>query len=781
MRLWRGSIRAGPQKPNIPFLDYLKNCAEESKMTGNWKSLEDHVRGIAQLRWNIACNPEHIDGVDFDGVVRVSPDEIILIEITQECTLSKVRRDLNKIMPTKMRLASEGVICRAFVVLDIEPTNSMEEAGRKVHIAVLSSAQFERIFFDFAAYQGLRMHLPFGSAVDAKTGENDTREFVPVNYVEPEDGSPVSIDEVVSRLLKGTRIALTGDFGTGKSRCVREVFASLSTKVREAGAFPVSINLRDHWSSSNALEVLAGHLGNVGLSSSIDNLVRLLNTGRLILLLDGFDEIGAQSHDTNVDDRKALRRHAVRGVRDLLQRSKAGALVTGRSHFFDSDEEMLQSLGILGARSDTTCVLRAPDSFSQAEGQRYLNAMGIAVTLPEWLPRKPLVFQILVELDTADVKRMLCREHGQFTFWGTFISAVCARESRGVADSIAPLTIRAILLELASKTRHSSTFLGRLSPRDIDEAYEVAVGTAPDQTGRQLLARMCTLGRIEPESPDRQFVDYNVVDILRGERLVNDVVALSESDTKVQWKQSLRILGVVHVASSISAFDLSQSCFSYLRKFGNTANATLLGEIIASLSVYGKEKLDFQGLQISHAELPVLNVSTRAISNLCIKDSIINFLALEACPVKEADYLVIENSLITTVAGVSSLEGLPQWIKDTEVIEFDSLSNSARIKESPLLPQQKLFLAIIHKIFFQPGAGREEGSLLKGGYGQKYDPKLVDSILKMLLREKLIERFKGRDRWVYKPVRRHSERLNRIRSELTLSEDTLWQEATNLN
>jgi len=749
-------------------------------MTGNWRSLEDHVRGIAQLRWNIACIPEHIDGVDFDGVARVSPDELILIEITKDRTLEKVRNDLNKIMPTKMRLASEGMICRAFVVLDQEPTNSMVELGRKVHVSVLSSVQFERDFFDFSAYNGLRMQLPFGSAVDAKTGANDTREFLQVSYVEPDDESPVSMGEVVSRLVKGSRIALTGDFGTGKSRCVREAYTSLSTKIREAGAFPVSINLRDHWSSSNALEVLAGHLGNVGLSSSIDNLVRLLNTGRLILLLDGFDEIGAQSHDTNVDDRKALRRHAVRGVRDLLQKSKAGPLVTGRSHFFDSDEEMLQSLGLLGVHSDTTFVLRTPDSFSQAEGQSYLSAMGIAVTLPEWLPRKPLVFQILAELDAVDVERILCKEHGQFTFWGTFISAVCSRESRGVADSIAPLTIRAILLELASKTRYSTTFLGRLSPRDIDEAYEVAVGSAPDQTGIQLLARMCTLGRIEPESPDRQFIDHNVIDILRGERLVNDVVALNESDTKIQWKQSLRILGVAHVGSIISAYDLGQSCFTYLRKYGNTANATLLGEIIAALSMFGKDMLDFQGLQLSHAELPFLNVSTRAISNLCLRDSIINCLAIEACPVKETDYLVIENSLIATVAGVSSLVGLPLWIKGTEVIAFDSLSNSARIKESPLMPQQKLFLAIIHKIFFQPGAGREEGSLLKGGYGQKYDPKLVDSILKMLLREKLIERFKGRDKWVYKPVRRHSERLNRIRSELTLSEDALWEEATNL-
>ncbi|WP_458071164.1 NACHT domain-containing protein [Rhodanobacter sp. BL-MT-08] len=746
----------------------------------SWKSLEQHVRGIANLRWNAVCKPEHIDGVDFDCVVRVSNDEIIIIEITQERSLQKVRDDLNKINPTKIRLATQGLICRAFIVLEDEPTASMVEAGRMAHVEVCSAVTFERSFFDFSAYNALRIDLPFGSAVDSKTGENDPREFVPIRYTEADGSSSFSVSDLVSKLLRGGQIALTGDYGSGKSRCVREVYAALGSKVREAGAFPIAINLRDHWSSSNALEILAGHLGNIGLSSSIDNLVRLLNAGALILLLDGFDEIGAQSHDIRVDDRIGLRRHAVRGIRDLIQKSKAGILVTGRSHFFDSDDEMLQSLGLMGGRFDAA-LLKVPDNFTQSEGETYFRALGISAAVPNWLPRKPLVFQILVELDKQDVTRILTKEHGQFEFWGAFLNAVCVRESKGVAESIAPQTIRFILYKLAAKSRYSDVFLGRLTPRDIDEAYEWAVGTSPDQTGRQLLARMCTLGRIEPESPDRQFVDNNIVDILRAEHLVAEVVAMGDYDNKQKWKQSLRFIGAVHAASTIRSCDLEHLCFAYLMKFGHVANTSKLGEIVSTLTIFGEEKIDFKSLHLSHADIPILNLGGRVISNLKISSAVIGVIMLQGTPIKETDWFTLEGSLINTATGVSSQNGLPSWIKDTEVIDFDRMSNSARIKDSLLTAPQKLFLSIIHKIFFQPGAGREEASLLKGGYGQKYSPQLVDAILKMLLREKILEKFKGDDGLVYKPVRRFTERMNKIRSELTLSEDALWHEVTALS
>lgn len=747
-------------------------------MSTNWKTLEEFVRAIALLRWGVACKPEHIDGVDFDGVVRVSSDEIILIEITKERNLDKVRADLNKIKPTKLRFATEGLICRGFVVLEGEPTDSMDEAGRASHITVCSAAEFGRTFFDFANYNSLRIKFPFGSAVDSKTGDNDSRKFIHVNYHETERDRCYGIEDIAKKLQNGENIVLTGDYGTGKSRCVKEVYHILKDKIRESGAFPISINLRDHWSSSSALEILAGHLGNIGAGASIDNVMRLLNSGNLVLLLDGFDEIGTQIHDTRIEDRKSIRKRAVQGVRDLIKRGKTGILITGRSHFFDSSDEMLESLG-LASNHKTVCI-EAPEFFSEDEGNRYLAALGVQSPIPVWLPRKPLVFQILVELDLNEVSKILSREQGQYEFWGMFIYAICLRESKGVANSIPPYTIHAILQQLAAKTRGSKYRHGRLSPSDIDSAYQAIVGSVPDQNGRQLLSRMCTLGRIEPESPDRQFLDVNVLDILRAEALVSGVAKMVEEPNEPQWKQSLGSVGIIHAAQTIRYLDLDRQCFSYLRKFGTSKNTKKLGEIVCLLNLFGNEPLDFQGLQLIGSMLPILNLSNRTMRNLTVKQSEIGIVILDGTPIKEEDGFSLIECIFTSVAGVAGKDGLPPWILNSEVLEFERISNASRIKESVLGPPQKLFLSIVHKIFFQSGGGREEASLLKGGYGQKFNPKMVESIIKILIREGLIIRRKGDDGWVYSPVRRFTDRLNKIRSELTLSEDPIWLEVNEI-
>ncbi len=140
--------------------------------------------------------------------------------------------------------------------------------------------------------------------------------------------------------------------------------------------------------------------------------------------------------------------------------------------------------------------------------------------------------------------------------------------------------------------------------------------------------------------------------------------------------------------------------------------------------------------------------------------------------------MVVDGCIVSHVFGVSDSQGFPAWVRNTEAFHYERISNASRIKESVLPPAQKLFLSIIHKIFFQPGGGREEASLLKGGYGQKFSPKLVDSIIKILLREGIIDKTKGDNGWVYKPIRRYTDRMNKIRSELTLSEDPVWKETS---
>lgn len=165
----------------------------------HWKNLEDHVRAIAALRWNSLCRSEHIEGVDYDGVVRISSSEIVIIEITNERNLDKVRADINKILPTRIHLAMDGWICRCFVVLAESPTLSMIEMGEKSRIKVCSVSEFEREFFDYENYKRSRIDLQFGSAVDAKSGENDPRPFIDVKYTSEKGKAEIGAQDIVKK------------------------------------------------------------------------------------------------------------------------------------------------------------------------------------------------------------------------------------------------------------------------------------------------------------------------------------------------------------------------------------------------------------------------------------------------------------------------------------------------------------------------------------------------------------------------------------------------------
>jgi hypothetical protein len=48
-------------------------------MSITWKSLEDSVRAIASIKWQVSARAEHLGGVNFDAVVRPSPEELILM------------------------------------------------------------------------------------------------------------------------------------------------------------------------------------------------------------------------------------------------------------------------------------------------------------------------------------------------------------------------------------------------------------------------------------------------------------------------------------------------------------------------------------------------------------------------------------------------------------------------------------------------------------------------------------------------------------------------------
>jgi hypothetical protein len=63
----------------------------------SWQDTENYVHKIASYIWERPAVTENIAGVKCDCVVKIGADRWILIEITEQCSLEKVRSDILKL------------------------------------------------------------------------------------------------------------------------------------------------------------------------------------------------------------------------------------------------------------------------------------------------------------------------------------------------------------------------------------------------------------------------------------------------------------------------------------------------------------------------------------------------------------------------------------------------------------------------------------------------------------------------------------------------------------
>lgn len=172
-------------------------------MEYSWQKLEDIVRSIASLHWGCEARAEHIAGVDFDAVLRPSGDEIILVEVSKNESLNKVREDIIKIQSYRTSCFNRSVMCRGYIVFEEKPTLSMIETGKNANINVLSLDEFVSLFFNFNHYNTLRIKQPFGSSLDPFSGKKDQTAFVPVEYIYRD--KEIGVSDIVDFLSKNKK------------------------------------------------------------------------------------------------------------------------------------------------------------------------------------------------------------------------------------------------------------------------------------------------------------------------------------------------------------------------------------------------------------------------------------------------------------------------------------------------------------------------------------------------------------------------------------------------
>lgn len=742
-----------------------------------WKKLEDKVRDIASYRWNCTAVSENIAGIQCDCVLKVDAEQWVVVEITEERNLDKVRRDIIKLKSVKNALMNKEIICRSYIVMKDVPTNSMRETGKAQNVKVMSLEEFEREYFDYKSYVHMREKKQFGSLVNAETGEPEENTYINVEYLNIKNGKEYGIDDIISALKKGKKVVLKGDFGLGKSRCVKQIFDVINSRETEY-IYTIAINLREHWGARRGIEILARHFEELGLEAK--NFIKNYEQSNIIYLLDGFDEIGTQSWSSDIRKMQHIREISVCALKDLINKVHGGVLIVGRDYYFNSDSELMNCLGL---KERDTIILECHSEFTEKELinyiksnlPEYLNEAKLE-ELPTWFPKRPLVIQLLLKYAGE-----VFSDHTAFddicSFWYVFLEKMCDREAK-IYPALNPEVIKQVLILLATQTRNSNKNTGPITQTDLSNVFESVTGIRPTDESAIMLQRLPSLGRISADSPDRQFLDLFILNGLRAEGIIQSVKDWDLSYVSHVWKNSLDSVGYAILAEYINKDERNFNAFlSMARNATNSKNQILASDIIASISYMDIKELDYKGLHVSEGYITHLSFEEKEVSNLNISDSIIEKLDLTNA--KLGKNVVITGCDIGTIYGISSYEGVPQQIRECKVDKFETFATTTLIKKANLTVSQKIFITMIRRIFYQPGAGRKEETLLRG-LGAAANKHCAEKILNKLLDEKIITRHKGDEGYIYKAVRGKTAQIDKILTELTLSTDPLWEKISNI-
>lgn len=727
----------------------------------DWVKLEDDVRTIAQTHWNAPCRARTIHGVRCDGVIEIKRDHWIAIEISKSDTLDKLRTDLAKFGAIRFAQMAEGIYTECFFITAGE-TSSLKDTGRANNVEVMSLEEFAGRFIGKSEYSHVRRAQKFGSAVDPDTGGKDTASFTAVHYISNDSGTEIDISKIVDKISNRENVILIGEFGSGKSRCVQEAFLKLSNS---DDMFPtIAINLRDCWGLQSFDLILRSHLESLGLSKLADNLIKLSLAGKVRFLLDGFDEIGSQSWTGEIERLKDLRRRSLKGVFDLIAKcGNGGMLITGREHYFSSNEEMLDCLGLEEGQVE---IFECRDEFSDSELQHYLSSNSIMVDVPSWMPRKPLICQLFSKLPKNELNSISDDAIDEVDFFERFLDAICARERR-IHPSIDDQILKAVLLKLADTSRQKKTQPEEITPEEINKAFFEVSGLTPLDESAIMLQRLPYLGRTGSENANRTFIDEYAKSGLRGLSLCKHIYMADKTVSSSAWLGAVGDFGARVVSSRVTNWVDAQKYGQYCTKYGNSQVAA---DIVASRLSGVYSEIDFLGFRVEDAHFDCLDFSGTRILNLHVFScSVLDINLSES----KFDSCTFKDMIGNRVLGVGSAARLPSCFEKCDFTTFDQADNSARISELPLTDAQKTLLSLIKKLFFQRGRGRKEEGLLRGAEDY-WDKKTATSFLGYALKNGILIEARGDEGKLYVPQRRHMRRMANIMERMAGCGDVIW-------
>lgn len=664
--------------------------------------------------------------------VFISHDAINAYEFTIDRTKQKAIKDAEKLAQLIGELSKDKSndlrTMTGWFVTREEPTadqrTAVQSTAKKFGLqinAVSISRLYARIC-DSETYLQIRDKAPFGST--SLTGNpNGKIVNVPIRVVS-DSGEETDLEFLTNSLLRARRELVIGDFGTGKSHALRDIYSKLRKNHFKQGhlsPFPVHINLRDCAGLKTPAEILRRHADEIGFDNA-NGLITAWRAGMCILLLDGFDEIVPRRWLGNAADLRTVRWEALAPFRRLIEETpnNSGIIIAGRAHYFSQRREMAAALGFTVYET-----FEIPE-FDEAQLAEFLKQSEADWSLPDWVPARPLFLSYLAR---SNEKGEYAGSAVSITStpaagWRKFLSEISLREAK-ILTSVRPETIEKIIARVATLARGGASTTGPLSEEQLSQAFVSINGFQPDEEGQQVLLRLPGLTS-SPESRGvemRSFADERLAEAAYGIDLSTFILDPHHEAHPLAgpatWVNASDGLGTQVAAEILMSENYSAGLVK--AALAKRQNADRYDAVLADL-VNVVASMPPDGPRVHDQFL----VSGVAFAELTISDHpVFDATTFSHCMIERLDVSGIDDEspmprlqecLVSRILGVSAL---PKWLDHkfvgTEIENFDSSTQTTNgILHLDIDLESRIALTVLRKLFLQSGSGRKTGALSRG-------------------------------------------------------------------
>jgi hypothetical protein len=714
-------------------------------MSGSGSKFENKVREIARILWNVNEGEgaaQIIDGRERDCIFN-SGDLINYIECTISNKKEKITYDAKKMVDYRKKMSEKNIPVKLWIITQSEPTADQRSAAKEYKIEILSLNEFEKKIINASEYFRQRMNHKFGSATDPY---NDTVDVSKVKYFtmkmrsNKHESPKINIDELVELLLNNNYIVLLGEYGMGKSLTLREVFINLKKKyeISKIDKMPILINLRDHWGQNDIYEILDRHARHIGLKD-VSSLTKAFNIGKLLIMLDGFDEFISSNHFSRSEFQiKQARKENSSVIRKFAehQKNRNGLIVSGREHFFDSEEELQKALNV---KSEDIFRL---EGFDKEEIKIFFKNHNLNIEIPDWIPNKPLLLSYLF-LDESIKDIILYADEESPQKWNHIIDKICQREAN-IHQSLDSEIIRDILEDLACVARETTDGKGPIKIENIINSYKKITKSDSSEVSQIILYRLPFLSQRNMEN-FREFIDDSILDILKASS-INKFIKnnYSKKINAKNWKSGLKGIGYEFIKND--NFEINKILNS-LENAQKLSFPTLALDILQVAKLFNTEKIDCNHIQINQGTTNYLDLTTLPeLSNIYFKDVIIDNIIYSGDNLINVKFV---DCLFQKATGFTEKQNF-NIFENCEIENYDTIpTNASTMKNEQININIRICLVILKKIYLQHGYGRKENALYRGIENTFIDK--INHVLKILKKHEFLYSEKIREETLWRP------------------------------